>query len=204
MLAILMTGSIPIVGAIFVLLYLHRRHMNKLKQEDATDKTKSMDFGMGGPRVSKMNHLTVEKTSDSRSRRQMSLDMDAVAAPYLMPTRGSQESMRSMARTVNSVDDRYGRPAPSILSPTRQRDDYFNPVDSPNGSEVNIGLLGGAQRKSAAVRHTRSQALAVVHGRGRLGRFNRSVDGGVGESKLNRIVAILAGLVRDWSGRLFG
>lgn len=127
--------------------------MQKLKQEDATDKTKSMDFGMGGPRASKMNNLGGEKM-DSRSRRQMSLDMDAVATPYLLPTRrGSHESLRSITRTVHSVDDRYGRPAPSVMSPTRKRDSsVYNPSfrngDSPDGSgsDMNTGLLGGAQR----------------------------------------------------------
>jgi len=130
--------------------------MRRLRLEDATDKTKSMDFGMdiGPAHTSRMAALSAEK-ADSRSRRQMSMDMDIVASPYLLPTavNGSHDSL---ARTVHSVDDRYGRPvgplSPSTHLPRRRDSSIYTrsilPDDSPDGSRSNMeaGLLDGAQR----------------------------------------------------------
>ncbi|CCX34945.1 hypothetical protein FPQ18DRAFT_264599 [Pyronema domesticum] len=142
----------PILAACIVLFFLHRRHMRRLKAEDATDKTKSMDFGMDLGPASRMH---AEKGGDSRSRRQLSMDMDIVASPYLLPQAvGSHDSL---ARTVHSVDDRYGRPggpmSPTVAPRTARRDSStytrsLRPDDSPDGSRSNMdaGLLAGAQR----------------------------------------------------------
>ncbi|KAF8248285.1 hypothetical protein K440DRAFT_256733 [Wilcoxina mikolae CBS 423.85] len=147
----------PILTAAVVLFFLHRRHMRRLKLEDATDKTKSMDFGMdiGPAHASRMAALSAEK-ADSRSRRQMSMDMDIVASPYLLPTavNGSHDSL---ARTVHGGDDRYGRPvgplSPSTHLPRRRDSSIYTrsirPDDSPDGSHsinMEAGLLDGAQR----------------------------------------------------------
>lgn len=159
---------VPIFIAVLVLIYLHRRHTQKLRKEDAMDKTKSMDFGMefGGGTRSKIKpaHLTDVEKSDSRSRRQVSLDLD-VASPYLLPAvlHNSRDTLHTLSATG---DDRYGRPmtagssqhrGPLLPGNTSQytnnhdRDSsiYANslrPDDSPDGSQLSIhgGLLSGA------------------------------------------------------------
>ena len=143
-----------------VLFFLHRRHMRRLRQEDATDKTKSMDFGMDiGPAHAKRTAALSGEKVDSRSRRQMSMDMDMVASPYLLPNAVSSHD--SLARTIQTDDSRYGRAAGphSPLSPSsRSRlplkadpSIYAQSLgnnDSPDGSRSNMdaGLLDGAQR----------------------------------------------------------
>lgn len=37
---------VPILIAICILIYLHRRHVRRLRREDANDKHKSLDFGL--------------------------------------------------------------------------------------------------------------------------------------------------------------
>lgn len=160
-------SRVPILIAVFVLIYLHRRHTQKLAKEDAMDKTKSMDFGMefGGATRSKTKptHLTDVEKSDSRSRRQVSLDLD-VASPYLLPAvlHNSRDTLNTLSATG---DDRYGRPMTAGSSQHRgplpgNTSQYTNghdrdssiyahsvgPGDSPDGSQLSIhgGLLSGA------------------------------------------------------------
>lgn len=131
------------------------------------DKTKSMDFGMefGGSTRSKpkQTYLTDVEKSDSRSRRQVSLDLD-VASPYLLPAvlHNSRDTLHTLSATG---DDRYGRPMTAGSSKQRgplagNTSQYINnddrdssiyahslgPDDSPHGSQVSIhgGLLNGA------------------------------------------------------------
>jgi len=150
-------SSVPILAAVVVLLFLHRRHMRKLKEEEQTDKTKSMDFGMG-PAHARMASLSGEKV-DSRSRKQMSMDLDTVISPYLMPNgiNGSHDTLHSISRTVHSMEDRYGLPSEttprSPRTAARQRGSSLytrstRQDDSPDGSrsEMDFGLLNGAQK----------------------------------------------------------
>lgn len=132
------------------------------------DKTKSMDFGMefGNGTRSKIppSHLADGEKSDSRSRRQVSLDMD-VASPYLLPAvlHNSRDTLHTLSV---SGDDRYGRPMTASSShhggppfpgnasqytSGRDRDSsiYAHSLrqdDSPDGSQLSMngGLLSGA------------------------------------------------------------
>lgn len=160
---------VPILIAVLVLVYLHRRHTQKLAKEDAMDKTKSMDFGMGfggGGARSKATpaHLADVEKSDSRSRRQVSLDLD-VASPYLLPAvlHNSRDTLHTLSA---SGDDRYGRPMTAGSSQHRgpllpgNASQYTNNLDrdssiyahslrqddSPDGSQLSVhgGLLSGA------------------------------------------------------------
>ncbi|KAI5778215.1 hypothetical protein EDC01DRAFT_623031 [Geopyxis carbonaria] len=153
-LPIVLGALVPIFCAVLVLIWLHRRHMQKLKQEDATDKTKSMDFGLGISRS--IGSDDPNEKNESRSRKQLSMDMDAVASPYLLPSaeNGSRQSLHSIARTVHSVEDRYGRPTTAGNDSANQtksehrRDSSIYAQDSPDGSKesMDTGLLGNAQR----------------------------------------------------------
>ncbi|KAL7276555.1 hypothetical protein RUND412_000435 [Rhizina undulata] len=156
-LPIILGAAIPITVAIVVLLFLHRRATQRMLREDVMDKTKSMDFGMGLGPAHAAKGDSVEKNSNSSSRRQLSMDIN-VASPYLLPDalHSSRDSFTSLARTVHSGDDRYGRPmtANSTNSPHRNnsqwgrrtRDSYE--VNSPDGSQISMGagLLSDAQR----------------------------------------------------------
>ena len=102
-------------------VFLHRRHVKKLRQEDANDPHKSLDFGWdpssksrpkkggqkkkGKPSV-EVSEMGLEK--GSRRDRGLSMDMN-LGSPYLLPPglQGSRESLHSMSRTIHSQDDRY-------------------------------------------------------------------------------------------------
>lgn len=127
-------SSIPLVAAIIVFFILHRRHVRKLRQEDANDPHKSLDFGMdtskaqtAGRRNGKKDiseapvmDLGVEKSS----RRERGMSMD-VGSPYLLPPglQSSRESLHSLSRTVHNGDDRY-RPATTLTSDESSMHNY--------------------------------------------------------------------------------
>lgn len=123
--------SIPLVGAIILFIYLHRRHVKRLRREDANDPHASLDFGMDPASATAANkkmgkkgikgapEMTVTDIGMEKSLRRgrgLSMDLD-VGSPYLLPPglHGSRESLHSMSRTVPSGDDRY-RPATTLTS----------------------------------------------------------------------------------------
>lgn len=170
---------IPLFLAVVVFIYLHRRHVKKLRVEDANDPHKSLDFGWeskkpapkksrkmgrkGGPEMA-ITDLGTEKNSRQRG---LSMDMD-LGSPYLLPPglNGSRESLHSISRTIHSQDDRY-RPATvytqgdnrslhSYKTARRGADDS----SSDNGStsigrgprdDMKQDLLGNAQRMSRSM-----------------------------------------------------
>ncbi|KAI9849331.1 MAG: hypothetical protein M1837_004791 [Sclerophora amabilis] len=132
-LPIILGVVIPIVLAIIVFYYLHRRHLRKLRNEDANDKHKSLDFGLdesygnnsgkkGGKKGGKKTKTGPEMTTTPLNKtgtrpshgRGMSMDID-IGSPYVLPPglHGSRESLHSLSRT-NNGDDRY-RPATTFI-----------------------------------------------------------------------------------------
>ena len=122
---------IPVVGAIILFIYLHRRHVRKLRREDANDPHASLDFGMDPTSATVANKKKVKKgfkgapemsvaevglEKSLRRGRGLSMDMN-VGSPYVLPPglHGSRESLHSMSRTVPSGDDKY-RPATTFTS----------------------------------------------------------------------------------------
>ncbi|KAI2634314.1 hypothetical protein GGS26DRAFT_44239 [Hypomontagnella submonticulosa] len=104
---------IPLVGALIVLIYLHRRNTVKQRKEDLTDKYKSMDFGLEGSVSSKGNKRRSAffgKEKDLSHKAQLSMDMN-LSSPYLLPP-GLQSSRESLARSLNQNEDPY-RPVTS-------------------------------------------------------------------------------------------
>ena len=106
---------IPLGIALIILLYLHRRHVKKLRREDAEDRHKSLDFGLDiskpGNQTGK-NYPDMSIASEKETRihrgRGMSLDM-GVQNPYLLPpeVQNSRESLHSLSRSMNTRDDKY-------------------------------------------------------------------------------------------------
>ncbi|KAG5984409.1 hypothetical protein E4U55_004871 [Claviceps digitariae] len=110
-LAIILGIVIPFFVASFVLLYLHRRNIKRLKQEDAQDPHKGLDFGMGdssskGGKRKSLFGLGGEKSNHRNN--QLSMDMN-LSSPYLLPpnVQESKDSVHSLARTFPSDQDPY-------------------------------------------------------------------------------------------------
>jgi hypothetical protein len=178
---------IPLTVALVIFIVLHRRHVRKLRTEDANDKHKSLDFGMGdvktpgkkrgkqdkkGRAVPEMSLADTEKTLGRG--RGMSLDMD-MSNPYLLPPElhQSRESLHSMSRTLNNGDDKY-RPATTFVpndgSASRERstsraDDSSSYTASTRRvfgekeNEANQSLIRHAQRMSRSVPPTRRTSV---------------------------------------------
>lgn len=108
---------IPLGIALIVLIFLHRRHVKKLRREDAEDKHKSLDFGLevaqqtrkkNGQKGPEMSMAEKKEIGFGRRPRGLSLDMGP-NNPYLLPPelQHSRESLHSLARSINTGDDRY-------------------------------------------------------------------------------------------------
>ena len=115
---------LPLTVAFVIFAVLHRRHVKKLRQEDANDAHKSLDFGImefqgnggkkgkgkgrgkkGGPEMS-----MAETRNKVRRDRGLSMDLSE-GNPYLLPPelQQSRDSLHSLSRAAASEDDRYAR-----------------------------------------------------------------------------------------------
>ena len=106
--AIILGVIIPVVVGAIVLLYLHRRNIRKLREEDAKDPTNGLDFGMEEPaskpgRKRKSFFGGGEKSIHKGN--QLSLDMN-LSSPYLLPP-NMHQSRDSLARTYHDLNDPY-------------------------------------------------------------------------------------------------
>lgn len=162
---VLIPLSVPIALALIVLIFLHRRHTRKLKQEDLDDKHKSLDFGLETTGVPSKKgkgipEMTITDTEKSvRAGKGLSLD---VGSPYILPAglHGSRESFHSMSRSMHDPDDPY-RPVTFIKDDASIRaaslrgyrhDNASTYTGSSEGTEkMNGSLLKNAQRMSRSV-----------------------------------------------------
>ncbi|KAJ9646178.1 hypothetical protein H2204_000841 [Knufia peltigerae] len=150
-LPILLGVLVPLAIAGAVFFYLHRRHVRKLRQEDAEDKHKSLDFGLNitseksrgnGPQMS-------ENPSPGRRARGLSIDL-GMHNPYLLPpeVHQSRESLHSLSR-LNTGDDKYRattfipddgsiRPPSSHRSPIDDSSSYTSSMKNPFDSKQNL------------------------------------------------------------------
>ncbi|KAL1953490.1 hypothetical protein VTO42DRAFT_2769 [Malbranchea cinnamomea] len=171
-LPIVLAIVIPIAGAIIVFYVLHRRHLRRLRREDAEDKHKSLDFGLDYvPEGVKQKHnrgaeMGMANGEKSSRRGDHGLSMDiTMSSPYLLPPglHGSQESLHSLSRSLPGADDKYHRA--TAFTPSDNASMRSTPVnrkppmdDSSSftassarhvyGDEMSHGLLGNAQRMS--------------------------------------------------------
>ena len=118
---------IPLTVAFLAMIILHRRHVKKLKKEDAEDRHKSLDFGLvaggqskqngkskrgkkGRPEITRPEMTTAEAHNIVRKDRGLSMDMN-MTSPYLLPPEleHSRESLHSLSRAYQTGDDKYGR-----------------------------------------------------------------------------------------------
>ncbi|TAQ84752.1 hypothetical protein B7494_g6917 [Chlorociboria aeruginascens] len=105
---------IPVIGALVLFFFLHRRHVRKQREEDANDRHASMDFGLGDvpqpgykhrQRLAAVNDNMDFGEKDGQSKRQVSLEM-TVNSPYLLPPElhNSRESLHSLSRSIQQED----------------------------------------------------------------------------------------------------
>ncbi|EED23652.1 conserved hypothetical protein [Talaromyces stipitatus ATCC 10500] len=160
---------IPVVAAIIVLLILHRRHVRKLRQEDANDKHKSLDFGMEVVRAGGGNPKQPEM-GEKPHKHGMSLDI--IGSPYLLPPglHNSKESLRSLTKVISVEDDKYRVAAQSDTASLRSHRTMGNDDASSFGGstrhgpipdDMNQGLLQNASRMSRSPPVDASSPLSV-------------------------------------------
>ncbi|KAK5054691.1 hypothetical protein LTR84_001583 [Exophiala bonariae] len=157
---------IPLGIAIVILVWLHRRHVVKLRQEDANDKHKSLDFGMGEgrgksrkPNARGRTEMSASQEKEIGGPRERGLSMDLEAHnPYVLPPalNHSRESLHSLSRSITG-DDKYRatnfipddgsiRPASSIRSPLDDSSSTFTGSSSRRFNyESKHNLLSNAQ-----------------------------------------------------------
>ncbi|EEH17124.1 hypothetical protein PABG_07211 [Paracoccidioides brasiliensis Pb03] len=175
-LPIVLGAVIPLTVAIIVLIFLHRRHIKKLRNEDANDKHKSLDFGLddvppSGKKGAKHRKGGMKMTSSEaeksicRNDRGLSLDI-TMTSPYLLPPtlHGSRESLHSLSRS-HTNDDKYH--TATAFSPTDNgsvrsfRNNFNHGTDDSSsftgassrrghGDDMNVNLLKNVQRISRA------------------------------------------------------
>ncbi|KAL2833639.1 hypothetical protein BJY01DRAFT_253344 [Aspergillus pseudoustus] len=157
-LPVVLGAVIPIVCAIVVLFFLHRRNLKKLRNEDANDKHKSLDFGMDLPAS---GGKSMHEKNYQQSLHMKGVSLDIGPSPYILPPsmRGSKESLDSLSRSIMAdnenyrhVHQYYGQDSQSIRSQRRGCDDTASVADSTRrgayGDDMNQGLIGNAQRIS--------------------------------------------------------
>ncbi|PKY01861.1 hypothetical protein P168DRAFT_240736 [Aspergillus campestris IBT 28561] len=152
-LPVVLGAVVPIVCAIIVLIYLHRRNTKKLRSEDANDKHRSLDFGMDlGPTKGSRQMREAEKGNGGYHTKGISLDIGP--SPYLLPPglHGSQESFNSLSRSISRDGDKYRPvafpPKGKNPPPRGYPDDTASLGGGALGDDMNQGLLGNAQRMS--------------------------------------------------------
>ncbi|KAB8228509.1 uncharacterized protein BDW43DRAFT_291218 [Aspergillus alliaceus] len=160
-LPVVLGAVVPILCAVIVLIYLHRRNVRKLRNEDANDKHKSLDFGLdleptGGGRAMRQT----EKTNGNHNHNK-GISLDIGPSPYLLPPslHGSRDSLHSLSRSIGG-DDKYrhatsflGGDNVSVRSHSRGvQDDASSFTGSTSkvalGDDMKQGLLRNAQRMS--------------------------------------------------------
>ncbi|KAK3079683.1 hypothetical protein LTS18_004141, partial [Coniosporium uncinatum] len=165
-LPIVLGAVIPIVCALAVCFYLHRRHVKKQRLEDAQDPHKSLDFGLGSssspaskksrPRKAVPEMVVTGSNNSMRRARGMSLDID-VGSPYILPAglQSSGNTIHSMSRSMKDQNDPY-RPITLIKSddssspyPRTKGDNSSSFTTSSVGTDsTNAHLVKNAQKMS--------------------------------------------------------
>ncbi|PYI10379.1 hypothetical protein BO78DRAFT_360921 [Aspergillus sclerotiicarbonarius CBS 121057] len=160
-LPVVLGAVIPVVIAIAILLYLHRRNVKKLRNEDANDKHKSLDFGLDLAPTGAKPMQQAEKL-DRNAAHNKGVSLDIGPSPYLLPPglHNSRESLSSLSRSIGDGDDDKYRHVGSFLGDNASlRSHSRGPQDDASsftgstkrgalGDDMNQGLLRNAQRMS--------------------------------------------------------
>ncbi|KHN98310.1 uncharacterized protein MAM_04071 [Metarhizium album ARSEF 1941] len=148
-LAIILGILIPLIIATIVLIFLHRRNVRRLRQEDAQDPTQGLDFGIDeglAKGAKRKSFFGIGGEKSNHKSNQLSMDMN-LSSPYLLPPNihQSHDSVHSLARIFPSDQDPYrtvGQYANSDAGSIRS----FNPNGSRHGSMALSPSVGAARR----------------------------------------------------------
>ena len=157
------SSSIPLGAALILFFFLHRRHVRKLRQEDANDPHKSLDFGLGPSAGRKKRKTGSQKKSGDPSfekpaaKHEHGMSMDIVS-PYLLPPglQSSHESLHSLSRTMHGGEDRY-QPATALV--TNDSTSLKSYPDARRGADESSSLAGSAFSGQGYGNDTMSQSL---------------------------------------------
>ncbi|KAE8376492.1 hypothetical protein BDV26DRAFT_265422 [Aspergillus bertholletiae] len=159
-LPVVLGAVVPILCAVIVLIYLHRRNVKKLRNEDANDKHRSLDFGLDLEPTGAAKVMRQAEKSNGSYNHNKGISLDIGPNPYLLPPglHGSRDSLHSLSRSIGG-DDKY-RHATSFLGDNASvrsqsrgaQDDASSFTGSTKksalGDDMKQGLLGSAQRMS--------------------------------------------------------
>lgn len=142
---------IPVVCAIVVFLYLHRRHVRRLRYEDTHDKHKSLDFGLEAVR----RGADVIPEMGEKTHKAGGMSLDIGHNPYLLPPglTGSKESLRSLSKVVSPDDDKYRLAAQSDAGSLRSYRSH------PKWGNDDASSFGGSTRHVPTIRDEMDQGL---------------------------------------------
>lgn len=159
--AIIVGVTVPIVIIIIALIYLHRRHIRKTREEDANDKHKSLDFGLGMPphpgskRAKKLpNGLSDYDMSEKPGHRNQ-VSMDIINSPYLLPPglSNSTDSLHSLSRSIQYKEDPY-RPVNELQNDNASmRSGFGGQKRGGDGSSTYTGHSGKSSTAFGLVRN---------------------------------------------------
>jgi len=177
-LPIILGVVIPLGIALVLLVFLHRRHVRKLRQEDAEDKHKSLDFGLDEGQFKNGKHeknlppmAMADPNGAGRRNRGLSMDLN-LGNPYLLPPElhQSRESLHSLSRSFNTGDDKYRattfvpddgsiRPASSLRSPIDDSSSFTGSSRHRFDTESHKNLLRNAQANPRSGPPTRRPSI---------------------------------------------
>lgn len=134
---------IPLVIIIGVLLYLHRRNVRKVRQEEAKSPHRHLDFGLDdeplpGGKKKKGRKSMLLGGEKMHKTNQLSMDMN-LSSPYLLPPGGANESHTSVHELTR---------APSEFDPYRMVDKEVASIRS-IGREGSV--FGGASKRASVI-----------------------------------------------------
>lgn len=144
--------SVPVALALVLLFFLHRRHVKKLRREDASDMTKELDFGMDIPETNKRkkNNGQQDPNLEKSLQRGRGMSMD-IGNPYLLPPglQSSRESLHSLSRTLQAGHDPY-RPATTYSPSDASIQSYPNSRRGGDDSSSYTGSSGRGYKTNAS------------------------------------------------------
>ena len=155
---------IPLAVAFVVFAFLHRRHVKKLRIEDANDPHQSLDFGMmdeGQSKRSRKTHgapeMSMAEAKETLHRdRGLSMDMSN-GNPYLLPPglQQSRESIHSLSRALSSEDDRWSRATSYIPNDGS----HAYPASIRKGGDDSSSFTGSSSRRTGIMEGDSQQNL---------------------------------------------
>ncbi|KAL5345884.1 hypothetical protein ACLOAV_008913 [Pseudogymnoascus australis] len=175
--AIIVGVTVPVVIIIIALIYLHRRHIRKTREEDANDKHKSLDFGLGmpthppggkGKKGKKLpNGLSDFDMSEKPGHHKGQVSLDIINSPYLLPPglNNSTESLHSLSRSIQYKEDPY-RPVNELQNDAASMRSGFGAPRRGDGSSTYTGHSGKSTTAFGLVRNASQMGSTDGQGNG--------------------------------------